>query len=197
MPSVRGVPQHCPVSTQCLLMTSVREKLICRPWEGPGLDIRSAEVKHIRLLTRYRFSLGKKMKPSLTDTSRQNYKLATFYRNVFHLSSGFLFPRCVCFCLSEMQMEKKSCDECRSSKPFLSLILLCSIIRTASELLSHSYYEEALITSDRLICSIDVCLRKNHCLRCRFVQRGWPMAAETKWLITEKFGVGGWLMIDR
>lgn len=87
--SVRVVPQHSPVSAQCPLMTSTQEKLICRPWEGPSLDTGSAEVKHIRLLTRHCFSQGKKMKPSLTDTSRQNYKLSTFFRNVFHLSRAF------------------------------------------------------------------------------------------------------------
>lgn len=91
--SGRGIPQHCPSSTQFLLMTSVQEKLICCWREGPGLDTRSAEVKHISLLTRHHFSQGKKWKWSFTDTSHQNYKLTSSNRNVFHLPEpGLSFP---------------------------------------------------------------------------------------------------------
>lgn len=128
LPSVRSVPQHCPVSTQCLLMTSVRGKLICRPWEDPGLDIRSAEVKHIRLLTRHCFSLGeKKMKPSLTDTSLQNYKItnskpSTEMYFIFFVLSFTLM--CLFLSYREIQIKKQQLREIHDFKAFWSLILL-------------------------------------------------------------------------
>lgn len=186
MSSVRRIPQHCPVSTQCLLMTSAREKLICRPWEGPGLDIRSAEVKHIRLLTRHRFSLGKN--EAITHR-HEPAKLQTHSLLQKRLSSFqcFLFPRCVCFCLCEMQMEKNR-DECLISNPFLSLILLLLHHKSGvTELLTHSHYVETLIKSGRHICFMDIWLHRNNHFKLSVCAVGWSMAAETKWLITEKF----------
>ena len=65
----------------------------------------------------------KKMKPSLTDTSRQNYKLTlAFYRNVFHLSSAF-FSLSVSLWDADVK-KKESWTQCMIAKAFLSLILL-------------------------------------------------------------------------
>lgn len=59
------------------------------------------------------FLPGKKMKPSLTNTSRQNYKTLSLQQKSLSSFQGFLFS--VCFCLCDMQTSYYCCCIMRSA----------------------------------------------------------------------------------
>lgn len=160
LPSVKAILQHCPVSTHCLLMTAMREKLICRPWEGPGLDIRSARSEKHQAADAPPFLSGK----NEAITHRQKRAKLEIHNLVQKSLSSFqpLFYLCGSASFFVMQMEG-------------GIGRLGNNFNRAARWKVVSFY---LIPMSRYwlhrwghICSIEVWLHRNHHLNCRLVQR--------------------------
>lgn len=170
-------------------MTSVQKKLICRPWESSGLDNRSAEVRHIRLLTHHSFSQGKKW--SHHSSTQASTITRYLLQNCLSSFQCFLFPCGVCLCLCTMQMEEKW-DKSLISKPFKAQYY--DYHKTFMTELLTQHYGRLLIKSDISVCFIDIHrASQKSSFKLSVGAMGWPMAAE--W-VTNDWEVFSWRLTN-